>query len=78
MAIRFTASKNSVYFELLVNGTIEVKPVHHNCFSEETIKVLAAAHQVFIRLYLIKNRKQDLVELAVDYFAKHGFEVRER
>jgi hypothetical protein len=51
MAIRFTASKNSVYFELLVNGTIEVKPVHHNCFSEETIKVLAAAHQVFIRLY---------------------------
>ena len=72
----FTVSKNQMDFEVLVDGEIEVRPIRHQGFNEETLMVLATMHQVVIEWYWVKNDKQYLPELALDYFRKRGFEIK--
>jgi hypothetical protein len=60
----------------MVDGNIEVRAVPHIGFNEETLTVLATMHQVVIEWYWIKNDKQRLPELALDYFKKRGFDIK--
>ncbi|WP_207494951.1 hypothetical protein [Aridibaculum aurantiacum] len=64
-------------FELFVDGTVEVKALPNEAFSEETIMLFAEVHKTFINYHRIRNNQQDLLELAVMYFENKGFEIKE-
>jgi hypothetical protein len=78
MARTFIVSKHFMNFELHVDGKIEVKALPPDDHSKETITLLADVHQTFIEWQRIKNKEQDLVKLAVRYFEKKGFEIKEK
>jgi hypothetical protein len=77
MANAFVVSKNSVDFYVSVDGKIEVKPIPHKGFNEETLYTLAQKHMVIIEWRWIRNNKKGLHELAIDYFENGGFEIKQ-
>jgi hypothetical protein len=76
MIKKFIVSKYTVDLEVIVDGVVEVRPLPHKSFSKETVDVLAVKHQAFIKFNWIKNKEKNLLELAVDYFKEHGFEIK--
>ena len=79
MVYTFIISKNSIDYELHVNGKVEVKPMPHAVISEETIKVLARVHEVFFKGYYISLKEEgELLPAAIRYFNDNGFIVREK
>ena len=77
MAKKYIVSKEFMNFELHIDGTVEVKPLSNEVFTEETITILAEVHKTFIDYYRIKDNHQNLITAAVRYFENKGFEVKE-
>ena len=74
----FIVSKNSIELELLVDGKVEVKPLPHSRFHQETIIKIALAHHTALQRHIMKRNKEVFAEVAVEYFTKHGYDIREK
>ena len=74
----FFVIKNSLAFELHINGKVEVKPMPNCFFNNETITLFAEVHQTVIHWHSFKAGSQNFEEIALRYFENRGYEITEK
>jgi len=75
MVHKFIIAKDFLKFELQIDGTVSVKPLRQTQFSEETVDLMARAHQAILWGQQTAHNKKNLVAVAIEYFDKKGFDI---